>query len=58
MDRNAGRGARTDSMPQSVIEFSSLCLRDRRRCSPRGKRARISLAERERETNGSSERGR
>lgn len=48
MDRNAGRrGAQMNSMPQSVIEFSSLYLHHLR--SPRAKRARIEERERERQ---------
>lgn len=46
MDRNAGRrGAQMNSMPQSVIEFSSLYLHHLR--SPRAKRARIEERERQ-----------
>lgn len=46
MERNAGRrGAQMNSMPQSVIEFSSLYLHHLR--SPRVKRARIEERERD-----------
>lgn len=46
MDRNAGRrGAQMNSMPQSVIEFSSLYLHHLR--SPRAKRARTEERERQ-----------